>query len=562
MERSQTMPDDDAKVFNPRIQRWSVPFSPEMSDADVAELLKHPELKEISPEQFSRDIPLAGIYKNDAAIRRLKSGDIVVRAGDYGNSAFIVLEGSLCEFSAQDLSGAVLGRLPKRRKTLLETFAQVWQQGRFPEVRNFDQQAERSMGGTSFDELGRLPNIQDLRQKYNPTTLEAGSLFGVIAALGRMPHEATFAALSDCRLLEIRWQGVKEIRNFCESWRKQFDEKFRRNALATNLKAHPLFKTLNDEGLNQVKGNTLFESYGDYDWHASYKELRRQQKNVAQVEPIIARQGDYADGVIIIRAGFARLTIQAGSGERTVTYLGPNDYFGLDELYESWRNNSKPSLTHTLRGLGYIDILRIPTSVLQTWVFPDMKPPKKPQAETVKGPLSVDDAMMEWLVGERLINGTKAMLIDLNKCVRCDDCVRACGSTHGGNPRFVRHGYVHENWMVTNACMHCVDPVCLIGCPTGAIHRSEAGGTVLINDDTCIGCKTCADSCPYDNIVMVAINDQLGRLRVDPEDKKPLLKATKCDLCSSEIAGPACVRACPYDALRRVDFRDLSVLEK
>jgi Fe-S-cluster-containing dehydrogenase component len=141
--------------------------------------------------------------------------------------------------------------------------------------------------------------------------------------------------------------------------------------------------------------------------------------------------------------------------------------------------------------------------------------------------------------------------------VKCDDCVRACASTHGGNPRFVRHGKTFDHWMVTNACMHCTDPVCLIGCPTGAIHRSESGGTVLINDKTCIGCSTCANSCPYDNIIMVAINDKKGRPILDPNDQRPIMKATKCDLCSEQISGPACVRACPYDALQRVDFRDL-----
>ena len=43
----------------------------------------------------------------------------------------------------------------------------------------------------------------------------------------------------------------------------------------------------------------------------------------------------------------------------------------------------------------------------------------------------------------------------------------------------------------------------MIGCPTGAIHRESATGVVMINDDTCIGCGTCAASCPYENIRMV-----------------------------------------------------------
>ncbi len=99
------------------------------------------------------------------------------------------------------------------------------------------------------------------------------------------------------------------------------------------------------------------------------------------------------------------------------------------------------------------------------------------------------------------------MLIDLDRCVRCDECVVACARAHDNNPRFNRHGRRHDHYMVANACMHCMDPVCMIGCPTGAIHRSSAGGQVVINDLTCIGCSTCANSCPYDNIRMVEARD-------------------------------------------------------
>jgi Fe-S-cluster-containing dehydrogenase component len=108
--------------------------------------------------------------------------------------------------------------------------------------------------------------------------------------------------------------------------------------------------------------------------------------------------------------------------------------------------------------------------------------------------------------------------------------------------------------MVANACMHCADPVCMIGCPTGAIHRTEQGGMVVINDDTCIGCGTCANSCPYDNIRLVEIRDMDGNLLLDRDTQRPIQKATKCDLCATNPGGPACVRACPHDALRRVDF--------
>ncbi|MDP6566592.1 MAG: 4Fe-4S dicluster domain-containing protein, partial [Alphaproteobacteria bacterium] len=203
---------------------------------------------------------------------------------------------------------------------------------------------------------------------------------------------------------------------------------------------------------------------------------------------------------------------------------------------------------------GYVDVLRVPAQVLEDHVFSKIASPPAESVAVATRTLA-EDALLEWAVEERFINATKSMLIDLDRCVRCDDCVRACASTHGGNPRFIRHGKTFGHWMVANACMHGIDPVCMIGCPTGAIHRSEIDGTVIINDETCIGCITCATSCPYNNIRMVEIRNKMGVALVDPDSNRPILKATKCDLCYTNPGGPACVRACPHEALSRVDFR-------
>ena len=96
----------------------------------------------------------------------------------------------------------------------------------------------------------------------------------------------------------------------------------------------------------------------------------------------------------------------------------------------------------------------------------------------------------------------------------------------------------------------------MLGCPTGAIHRSEQGGQVVINDLTCIGCASCANNCPYDSIRMVEIRDKKGNA-VRAPDGQPINKATKCDLCIEQPGGPSCQRACPHDALRRVNMSDL-----
>ena len=50
--------------------------------------------------------------------------------------------------------------------------------------------------------------------------------------------------------------------------------------------------------------------------------------------------------------------------------------------------------------------------------------------------------------------------------------------------------------------MHCKDPECLTGCPTGSIFRDQSG-YVEIDVDTCIGCFDCPTQCPYDAITMV-----------------------------------------------------------
>jgi Fe-S-cluster-containing dehydrogenase component len=234
--------------------------------------------------------------------------------------------------------------------------------------------------------------------------------------------------------------------------------------------------------------------------------------------------------------------------------------------------------------MGYVDILSIPTPLVEDHIIPTLSPKERrelvivpPKGETAEKALateagSLETDMVEFLLEHRATNGTSTMLIDLDRCTRCDDCVRACASTHDNNPRFIRHGPVIDNIQITNACMHCIDPVCMLECPTGAIHREVGSGHILINDYTCIGCAMCANSCPYDNIQMVPIRDIKGLpqypVQIDDEgnivavknSEEPFRKATKCDLCADYIGGPACVRACPHDALKRADMQDVPTL--
>ena len=386
-------------------------------------------------------------------------------------------------------------------------------------------------------------------------------------------------AKGDVTLVEIRRQGVRDIRRWVKVFRDQVDHLYRENSLRAHLRQTLIFQHLTDENVSEIAVKTRFEAYGDFDWHISYNRMVEKASGYRlEDEPIIAAEGHYPDGLLMVRSGFARVSRRINNGHRTNRYIGSGALFGFDEIVHNCQNGDADPVAYqySLRAVGYTDILRVPTALIEKYVLPSLP------AELVPGRLErryqvnpqmverrknagrapspvveISSAVTEGLVEYRYMNGTAAMVIDLDRCVRCDDCVTACSLAHNNNPRFVRHGKRHSNFMVANACMHCSDPVCMIGCPTGAIHRSSAEGQVVINDAACIGCATCANSCPYDNIRMVDIRDNSGSLILDEQTNVPIVKATKCDLCVDQMEGPACQRACPHDALRRVEMRDL-----
>src|SRR5262249_38158947 len=64
-----------------------------------------------------------------------------------------------------------------------------------------------------------------------------------------------------------------------------------------------------------------------------------------------------------------------------------------------------------------------------------------------------------------LVEGQKLMLVDLERCTRCDECVQACVSTHDdGRTRLFLEGPRIDKYLVPATCRSCLDPVCMIGC--------------------------------------------------------------------------------------------------
>ncbi len=578
-----------------RPDRWDHPLSTTMSRDDVEWLLRQAPFSLMNAERFARNTPLADVLTNDARLLHLQPGDVIFREGQYGGTAYLVLTGNVRIFLTQLLKQNAASNRPRERAGWLDLLAKTLRgskraTGCRPNTRRRAREkvvvtnkptTEPTIGyrGEGSETRIFLQDVPRVLEEHATSSVEAGELFGEMAAVTRSPREFTAVAETACLVLEIRWQGLKLLKQD-PAFRELLDERYRSEVLRTHLRETPLFRFIPEESLQHVVAAAKLESFGNLEWYAEYR--KRQHQSASQridSEPLIAEEGGYATGLWIIRGGFARLSRRQGAGHRTLAYLGKGQIFGLRELGHNHQNSRAPALPYqeSLCAIGYVDALCIPKQIVSEHVLPFVRKADLPEPvlapryqfgqPVIDAPLEtidhhVETGLLEFLVDRRLMNGQETMVIDTERCTRCDDCVRACASTHGGTPVFVREGPQYGPWMFAHACMHCEDPVCMIGCPTGAIHRDHESGLVQINSQTCIGCKTCAESCPYDNIRMVAASDERGRAKVDQSNGLPILQASKCDLCQGNNAKPACQSACPHDALVRLDLSDVSQLSR
>ena len=90
---------------------------------------------------------------------------------------------------------------------------------------------------------------------------------------------------------------------------------------------------------------------------------------------------------------------------------------------------------------------------------------------------------------------------------------------------------------VKRQCMHCYQAACASACPTEAMEKTKKG-PVIWHGNRCIGCRYCMASCPFD------------MPKFEYGEWNP--KIQKCTMCFERLEEgqkPACVAACPTDAL-------------
>lgn len=371
--------------------------------------------------------------------------------------------------------------------------------------------------------------------------LGAGDFFGEIGALNGWPQSVTARTTARCVLVQIRLPALRQLRRRAPHLRERLDELYRARTLRQHLVSTPLLEECSGEVIDALAQRVELVSLAPGER--------------ATVE------GERADHLILVRSGFLRVTQRAGADDIVVSYLSKGATLGEVELLmeglDRWQT--------TTAAVGHAELVRIARSVFLETIR------RQPALEQRLWGIAVDrikemgftrndfrrSDLLEFALAKGLAQGTSVLVMDMDTCTRCDDCVRGCASTHGGIPRFVREGERYEGFLIPRSCYHCEDPVCLVGCPTGAIRRANIADVVEIDPALCIGCGACSQSCPYDAIVMHDLDETWPddavpkRLRGTPRSL-----ATKCDQCHSSPAGPACVSSCPHGSASRVSSLD------
>lgn len=159
---------------------------------------------------------------------------------------------------------------------------------------------------------------------------------------------------------------------------------------------------------------------------------------------------------------------------------------------------------------------------------------------------------------------------DPNRCIGCRTCEVACVLSHSDDnsvtsidpARFNPRLKLIKNAKVTTPvlCRQCEDAPCAQVCPNNAIVSE--GNQIKVIQSRCIGCKTCAIACPYG--AMTVVTDMVDNGVQNPlfSTKVPKAQALKCDLCSDNPTGPACVQVCPTSALQLIEAEDLTSINK
>lgn len=413
------------------------------------------------------------------------------------------------------------------------------------------------------------------QQELKVAEIGPGTQFGEMSVLAGVPRNATVKAPPSkaVQVLEVQRPALRLLRKL-PKFGENLDKTYRthgRDSIIEEIKLKARLTPLMVEELRR------------------YSAFRVFSKN-----HVLFRENEPVKRIYIIKEGWSRRT--RGTAPQAEDFLGRGYCFGAEAMTKD------ASWPYTMTLMGRSEVLEVSVSKLRQ--SPALKdalmsflassaPPALGARVNYKPAVRERVlAAQERLIDSGLVDGTNLLVMDMDLCVRCGNCSLACHKIHGQS-RLTRRG-VHvtrleaprphaiQSVLSPEVCMHCADPECLTGCPTGAIGRFTLG-QVDIDPKTCIGCGDCATQCPYNAISMVPRKPKEAPtnggfkskiqdlLRIAPDPIPPAVEATedlvaiKCNLCSDRATlNPAnkktrrysCEENCPTGALARINPRE------
>ncbi|HYG80110.1 MAG TPA: cyclic nucleotide-binding domain-containing protein [Pyrinomonadaceae bacterium] len=419
--------------------------------------------------------------------------------------------------------------------------------------------------------------------------LQPGTTFGERSVLAGQPRNATITVPPNSKayVIEIQRPALRLLRKL-KKFGHMLDVAYRKYGLDRTLLEV-------EEATADAFGPELLKQLGDAARFTVYGKNH-----------VLFQEGDPVNRLVFIKNGWVRrvrglanpsqadMVLELGK-DVGIDFLGAGNCLGLEALDAA----DKGTWKYTANVMARTEVLEVAVSRLRAnpalrdavlkqfsaFSQVDEREPDPPADRRL-----VAAAGREITTG--IVDGTNLLVMDMDLCIRCGNCSLACHKVHGRS-RLLRRG-IHiarpvkvgsrsvQHVLAPSVCLHCQDPECLTGCPTGAIGRFEEG-QIDINPQTCIGCGDCATQCPYNAITMVprkaaavpppSFGAKLKSLFSLAKPKLPApvtdtenLLAVKCNLCENTPLNPpgtrrrkqaySCQENCPTGALVRVNPRE------
>jgi len=496
--------------------------------------------KLLTPDEMKKELPVLEASRvnynflkrsqDGVALRKFNKGEVICRQGEHGRTAFFVKSGKVNIYLNVSPDGGAAAKA-RQKEGILQRL------GLFKSNKQWTHPS-----ATPLRDFVPIDAPVDLDRAKPIATLGPGALFGEASCINHQRRSATVSAVDDDTVVIEMTRNFLDVLARNRDFRTELERIYRKRGVHSHLRGSDLFKEVDDEFLKNLA----------------------ERSTLVRFRPgeVICRQNEPADAFFVIRIGHVKVEVTNDAGQtKILSYLAQSRSFGeIGLLIEPFKRST------TCTALDDVEMIKIAKADFDDVMgqYPGLREqlvrlarsynqpkfgaapakPLSPEAQLHREAL-LDDFFMQ-----DIYQGQSLLVLDLERCTRCDECVKACAQTHNQITRLTRDGLRFDKYLVTTSCRSCHDPKCLTHCPVDAIHRKQ--GLPIIIENYCVGCHACEENCPYGNIT-VHENVEVVDLMTGREGIGR--RAMVCDLdnCLGEIEEPSCVYACPHNAAERID---------